>query len=55
MTELRVELSDEYQAMLRSLQPVAERVMEESLDWDAYVNLVIWRGLRAMIEDIVPI
>ena len=54
MTELRVNLEEPYHTMLMSFKPVVEELIEEELDLDTYVGTVIWRGLRAMIEDIIP-
>ena len=54
MTELKIDLEEPYHAMLMSLRPVVEEIIEEELDLDAYVGTVIWRGLRAMLEDIIP-
>ena len=31
-----------------------ENIIEEQLDFDTYVNIVIRRGIRGMIEDIIP-
>ena len=54
MSELRINLDDPFQQMLESLKPVVESVVEDELDFDSYVNLVLWRGMRGMIADIVP-
>ena len=54
MAELKVNITDDYRSMLESLKPVAEAVIEEPLDFDTYVNVVLIRGMKAMIEDIVP-
>ena len=54
MSDLHVELDQPYDAMLHSFKPVVESVIEEELDFDAYVNVVIWRGLKAMMADVVP-
>ena len=58
MTEPKIDLEEPYHAMLMSLRPVVEEIIEEiieeELDLNAYVGTVIWRGLRAMLEDIIP-
>ena len=45
MPELKVESDEPYYTMLQSLKPVAEHVMEDELDFDSYVNVVVWRGM----------
>ena len=54
MPELNIRLDEPYYLMLQSFKPVVENVIEEVLDFDTYVNVVISRGIKAMIEDIVP-
>ena len=54
MTELKIDLEEPYYTMLFSFKPVVEEVIEDELDLDTYVGTVISRGLRAMIEDIMP-
>lgn len=54
MAELRINLDDPFHQMLESLKPLAESVIEDELDFDTFVNVVLWRGMRGMIEDIVP-
>jgi hypothetical protein len=54
MAELRVNIDDPYYLMLESLKPVTESVVEDDLDFEVYVNMVLWRGIRGIIEDIIP-
>ena len=54
MTELKVNVDEPYYVMLKALKPVAESIIEETLDLDTYVNMVLWRGIRGIIEDIIP-
>lgn len=54
MPELRIDVEESYYQMLKSLQPLAEAVIEEKLDFDSFVNKVLWRGIRGIIEDIMP-
>ena len=54
MTELKVNIDEPSYVMLQALKPVAESVVEEALEFDTYVNLVLGRGIRGIIEDIIP-
>ena len=54
MTELRVNVDGPYFLMLQNLKPITEAVIEEELDLDSYVNVILWRGMRGIIEDIMP-
>ena len=54
MPEVKIELQEPYYSMLVSFKPVVETVIEGELDFDSYVVTVIWRGVQAILEDIVP-
>lgn len=54
MTELKINLDDSYSRMIQSFKPVVDNIVEEDLTFDTYVSLLLWRGIRGMIEDIMP-
>ena len=54
MSKLRYKISNESQRMLMSFKKVVDTILEEEMDTTTYVDLVIERGIKAMLGDIIP-
>lgn len=54
MSKLRYKISDESQRTLVSFKKVVDTILEEETDNMVYLDLVIDKGIKAMLSDIVP-
>lgn len=54
MPKSRYQISDESLKVLMSFKKVVDAILEEDIDTTNYVDIVIDRGIKAMLSDIVP-
>jgi len=51
---IKVELEDKDYKRLKSSKILFDYVMDEETDWNTYVGVLLWRALKAVIEDVTP-
>ena len=54
MAELRIAISDQSKNMLESFKKVVDTIIEEEMPYSDYVEIVIDKGIKGMINDIIP-
>jgi len=57
MQKLTVELEDNEYKRLKSSKVVYDYIMDEDpefTDWNMYIGILPWRGIKAIIEDVTP-
>ena len=54
MGELKITMSDQSTNMLESFKKVVDTIIEEEMPFNDYVKIVIDKGIKAMIGDIIP-
>ena len=55
MQKIAVELEDNEYERLKSSKVLYDYIMDEDpelTDWNVYIGLLLWRGIKVMIEDI---
>lgn len=53
MAELKVEVSDAYWPVVLATKPIVDTIIEEEQSFDQYIEILIWRGIKGVIADIV--
>lgn len=54
MAELSVKVSDSYWPVIVEFKRVVDVVIEQEQTFDDYIELLLWRGVKGVIEDIIP-
>ncbi len=54
MAELKITMSDQSKKMLESFKKIVDTIMEEEMPFSDYVEIVIDKGIKAMVGDIIP-
>ena len=54
MAELKITMSDQSRNVLDSFKKVVDAVIEEEMPFSDYVELVIDKGIKGMMGDIIP-
>ena len=54
MDELKVTMSHQSKKMLESFKKIVYTIMEEEMPFSDYVAIVIDKGIKAMMGDIIP-
>jgi hypothetical protein len=54
MTELKIAISAQSKKMLESFKKVVEAVIEEEMCFPDYVDIVVDKGIKGIISDIIP-
>jgi len=54
MDELKITMSDQSKKMLESFKKVVDTIIEEEMPFSDYVEIVIDKGIKAMMSDIIP-
>ena len=54
MAELKIIISDQSKKMLESFKKVVDTIIEEEMPFSDYVEIVIDKGIKGMISDIIP-
>ena len=54
MAELKITISDQSKKMLEGFKKVVEAVIEEEMSFPDYVDIVVDKGIKGIISDIIP-
>ena len=54
MAELNITISDQSKKMLESFKRVVEAIIEDEIPFPDYVEIVIDKGIKGMLSDIIP-
>lgn len=54
MAELKITISDQSKKMLESFKKVVDTIIEEETPFSDYVELVIDKGIKGMMSDVLP-
>ena len=57
MRKITAKVEDNEYKRLKSSKMLYDYIMDEDpefIDWNIYIGMVLWRGIKAMIEDVLP-